>query len=440
MAKARLTKQILFCTLVILSIFALFSCGEGGSKEILTKEELSANIADSEDLCADYVFSYLDRWDIPLFSTSKIKKVETLYKKHYYKPLPDTLEHARLTATHFVENFYDVTDLSDPHAVTEVLIRSYVETVGDDYSYYRTADEYEDYSSDMSGSFVGIGITVMKDSSTPSLFVTEVTGESAMEAGLLPEDKIIAVDGKTVAELGYTKAVAAVKGEEGTKVTLTINRAGEILTLVATRVKITENTVDYSINDGIAYVRIKGNFKSNTADQFYAAIEALEKAEVKGVIYDLRSNTGGYLHAVEDMLDRIAPKGQLLVSFSNGYDDSYYAARSNTFYRPTVILCNGLTASAGELFTAGVRDIGAIVGFPVCIVGTKTFGKGVMQRTYTLGDGAAVTMTVAYYNPPSGVNYDGVGITPDVEVILSDEGDNQLAAAEAKIREIVNNY
>ena len=438
MKKDWLLRRLFLSLLCVLSIFLLTACYEGGQGEILSKDTLRQNLSEASEDHA-FVFEYLDEWDFPLFGTSKIKRIETLYKKYYYKDLPSDREHATLTAEYFIENYYDRIDLTDKNSVTEALISSYVEAVGDDYSYYRSPDEYESYSESMSGSFVGIGITVSKANEGRELLVIEVTTTTAADAGILADDRIVAVDGATVAELGYTEAVKRVKGEEGTSVTLTVIRGSDELTITVPRVKITENTVEYSITDGIGYVKISG-FKSNTDEQFRDAVAALIEADVKGVVYDLRSNTGGYLASVENMLDRLAPKGTELVSFTHGYADPYLAKTAESFILPSVVLCNGRTASAAELFTAGVRDLCKSSGTPVAIVGVGTFGKGVMQRTYTLSDGSAVTFTVAYYNPPSGENYDGVGITPDQEVILTENGDSQLDAAMAKIVEIVNNY
>ena len=438
MKKDRLIKRLFLYLLCVLSIFIFSSCTTAGSDSVLPKEQLTENtLLDTKE--QGFVFEYFDKWDFPKFDTRKIKRVETIYRKNYYKELPDTKEHAKLAAEYFIENYYDSIPLEDSEAVSEAIISSYVKTVGDKYSYYRSADEYQSYSENMSGSFVGIGITVTKDDITPSLSVIEVTGEAAIKAGVLTDDKIIAVDGASVADIGYTEAVNRVKGEAGTDVVLTVLRGDTELTLVVTRTKITESTVTYKIEDGIGYVKIT-SFKSNTDEQFDEAISALERAEVKGVIYDLRSNYGGYLTAVQNMLDRIAQKGTELVSFSNGYADDYIAKTDESFLIPSVVICNKSTASAGELFTAGVRDLGAMGYMKTAIVGERTHGKGVMQRTYTLSDGSAVTLTVAYYNPPSTVNYDGEGIKPDVEVFLTDSGDAQLDAAKAKIAEIVNNY
>ena len=127
-----------------------------------------------------------------------------------------------------------------------------------------------------------------------------------------------------------------------------------------------------------------------------------------------------------------------LVSFSNGYDEDYVSNNPHTLSLPTVLLCNEYTASAAELFVAGVRDIAKSVGFDAKIVGKNTFGKGIMQNTHILSDGSSLTLTVAYYNPPSGVNYHGVGISPDVPVEIGKTGDAQLDAAKEEIIKLIN--
>ena len=142
----------------------------------------------------------------------------------------------------------------------------------------------------------------------------------------------------------------------------------------------------------------------------------MKQNKVSAIVYDVRGNGGGYLDSVVNMLDYIAPDGMTIASFSNDYDKPDVAKDGHSYYVPTVIICNGSSASAAELFTAGIRDIGNRGHFPVTIVGENTFGKGIMQSTFTLSDNSAITMTVAYYNPPSGVNFHGKGIPPNVEI------------------------
>ena len=160
----------------------------------------------------------------------------------------------------------------------------------------------------------------------------------------------------------------------------------------------------------------------------------MKESGAVGIVYDLRGNTGGYLHSVVDILSYIAPEDTTIVSFSGGYSEPETDTNSIEFLLPSVVLCNERTASAAELFTSAMRDFDELYGhLEVTIVGKTTYGKGIMQRPYELGDGSTITMTIAYYNPPSGVNYNGIGITPDVIA----ESDSQLSTAYAEIHKLV---
>ena len=315
-----------------------------------------------------------------------------------------------------------------------MLIYSFVETSGDRYSIYRTSEEYEEYDTNMSGSFVGIGVTVRYNSVTNEIVVESVTdGGGAKEAGILPGDSIIKVNGESVEIIGYDKAVSNIKGEPETTVEVTVMRGCEEISFTITRRKIVEKTVSYEIENEIAYIKVT-SFKANTASQFKAAVDEALKNNVKGIIYDLRDNHGGYLDTVLEMLDYIAPKGTALASFTNDYMDPVYSKSSHTVTLPTVVICNGSTASAGELFTAGIRDFSTMGFFNASLVGEKTFGKGIMQNTYLFSDNSSITMTVAYYNPPCGINYHDEGIIPNV----AEENESlQLTAAYEEIAKLI---
>ena len=291
----------------------------------------------------------------------------------------------------------------------------------------------------MSGEFYGIGVVITYNYIEETMTVSEVySGGGASDAGIKVGDVITKVDGAVVSEIGYSKAVNKVRGENGTTVDITVLRNGEELTFTATRKKVVEESVSYSINENkIAYIKIT-SFKSNTYKQFKAAIDDVTSKGAVGIIYDLRSNPGGYLTAVVNMISLISPKGATIVSFTNDYAEAVKDTNNRSLSLPTVVLCNESTASAGELFTAAMRDFDDTFGyFDVTVVGTKTFGKGIMQNTYSFTDDSSITLTVAFYNPPCGVNYDGIGITPDVVVAESEEGDAQLDAAYAEFLKLI---
>jgi len=434
--KRFLKKAISIVLLLSLTVFVLASCSDsvGGIDEPLPHGELLEAILGDTGKELDTVADYLDFWRFPRFSKSKLETLERLYRTKFVEELPTPLEKAREVGKYFVENFYDG-ERKTVDETTDMLIYSFVETLDDKYSIYRTAEEYKDYDTGMSGSFVGIGVTVVHNTVTNEIRVESVhEGGGAHESGILPGDFITKVNGEDVKALGYEKTVSNIKGEEGTNVSVSVLRNGTEITFNITRKKIVEKTVSYKIENGIAYIKITG-FKGNTASQFKNAVDEALKLDAKGIIYDLRDNPGGYLDAVVEMLEYIAPKGTLIASFTNNYMEPEYSKTAHTVTLPTVVICNGDTASAAELFTAGIRDFSAMGFFKATLVGEKTFGKGIMQSTYLFSDNSSITMTVAYYNPPSGINYHDEGIIPNVTV-EDGKDDPQLKAAYLEIEKL----
>ena len=433
-------RRILSAVLAIVLLFSLISCNTKGEKS-LSKEEISARANSEEQEVYAYSLDYFEAWGIPVAEKyeQKVITAQYVYHKFYYKSeeLPSSLVWARAAVSIFLDEYYDVIDLSDPAEVADAVIGSLVDAVGDRYSYYRNPEETEGYEDDMSGSFVGIGVSITEEDGGGAIFVTGlISGGGAEEAGILPGDKIVAVDGESVESLGYQNSINKVRGKEGTRVKLTVLRGEESLNFDIERRRVTEESVTYEIDENkIGYVRIS-SFKANTASQFCDAIDALEAAEVRGVVYDLRSNGGGYLSAVVSMLSYIAPKGTEIVSFSNDYSSPMFASNEHTFLVPSVVICNEYTASAGELFTAGIRDFSKMGLLDASIVGKTTFGKGILQTQKAFTDGSTITLTACYYNPPSRENYHGVGITPDIIAEYSRDNDGQYNAAMEKISEL----
>lgn len=423
---------------IVLIFLTLASCTKtAGSDTIHSKETLKANVDGGSDSSFSFVWQYLDEWEFPRFTSSKVKSVEVTFREKFFEDIPEASELSKKVAVEFLTSYYDVVDLGNEEKVTDAIINSYVSSLGDRYSVYRTKEEYNDYSSEMSGNYTGVGIVVTESDDGLILINDVLEGGSAHESGILAGDIITAVDGILVAKRGYRDSIDAVSGEEGTTVTLTVDRDGESISFTLTRRKLTESSVRYSLEGGIGYIKIS-SFKSNTDEQFIEAINYMEQNGAKGIIYDLRNNTGGYLSSVINALDYVAPKGTTLASFSNNYDKDKVSTSSHAYLIPSVVICNEMTASAGELFTAGIRDLAALGYFDATLVGTKTFGKGIMQGTYNLTDGSSITLTVAYYMPTSGQNYHNVGITPDVVVERSKTGDEQLDAAYTEIQALLN--
>ena len=389
---------------------------------------------------SDYASSFFEELGIPEFDKSKMKGIENVYRDYYVEDIPDAKTLATATAEIYFEKFHDNIDTTDEAKVTDCLIYSYIEVIGDDYSVYRSAGESESYFSDMSGKFYGIGVVVSYDYIEKVMTVNEVyKGGGAYDAGIMVDDVIVKIEGVSITEYSYQEAVYRIRGEINTVVNLTVKRGDQLIDVSAKRGEIIEHSVSYALyDDGIGYIAIS-TFKANTFEQFKEAVDYLEANGAKAIIYDLRSNPGGYLYSVLDVLSYIAPKGTTLVTFSNDYAPEEKDSDPHSLSLPSIVLCNEGTASAGELFTSAMRDFDELYEyFDVTIIGTTTYGKGIMQNTLTFTDSSAITLTVAYYNPPSGENYHGKGITPDIIVEKSQTGDAQLSTALEQMRKIIN--
>ena len=252
--------------------------------------------------------------------------------------------------------------------------------------------------------------------------------------------------------------------ERGFKCAITTNgtllpkRGDELLSFKMTREAISEKSVGYAIDPetNIAYIRI-ASFKSNTADQFIEAVDAAEEAGVRGIIFDVRFNPGGYVNIVKKMLSYLVPTGEILASYrysgqvvvvDKAYDDVHPTKKDengadlvedHVISVPVVVICDEYTASSGELFTAAIRDYRDMGLIDATIVGATTYKKGIMQNTYTYSlDRSSITFTVAYYDPPCGENYHGIGVIPDVEVPSSYTEDLQYPRALEELEKLIN--
>nr|MBE6544593.1 S41 family peptidase [Oscillospiraceae bacterium] len=447
-AGGRLILLLITLSLILSSITScdLFSYVAGN------KDEISSNINQSTSdgtSSHNYVSEYLRDWGMPIFDTIKFKYFEAHFNQlyNYSDGMPETLSHAKETADLFLEYYYDALDLDNKTKVTDALLYCYVSALDDPYSAYRPPVETDEYMTDMSGKFGGIGVMVEYNDDEESIMINTVYLDSPAEkAGVKVGDYIYAVDGKTVNELGYNNAVNHVRGEIGTPVELTLIRNGEYVTVTAIRAEVEEINVAYEIDTDtdIGYVQIV-QFKKNTYSQFVDAIEAIEAAEAKGIVFDLRGNPGGYLDSVCDVISYLIPNGHTIVTYqykgremielksSNDSDDGDHVVDL-----PFVVICNQYTASAGEIFTAALRDYRNDGLLDATIVGTTTYKKGIMQNTYYYFDESTVTMTVAYYNPPCGENYHGKGVIPDITVENTDNDDIQLKVAFDEMIELIN--
>ncbi|MEE1280180.1 MAG: S41 family peptidase [Oscillospiraceae bacterium] len=288
--------------------------------------------------------------------------------------------------------------------------------IGDDYAQYYTAQEYSELKDDMNGKAVGIGITCVKDTEGYARLVSVFPDSPAEISGLLKGDQIVKVAGIDVLT-SYNEAINALKGDAGEAVVVTYRREGEDTEVEITRRKVTVPSVETQMLEGdIAYIKIT-EFSSNTVNQFESAVGAALDKKAKGIIFDIRNNGGGTVKSAAQMIDIIVPEGPVISSTDkSGETKVIYSSDSADVSVPMAVLVNKNTASAAELFAAALRDYEKAK-----LVGSVTYGKGVMQDVYPLSDGSAIKITTARFNPPKSENFDGVGLKPDFVVDLSVE-------------------
>lgn len=326
----------------------------------------------------------------------------------------------------------------DEDALTEGIYQGYIEALGDPYSTYYDEEKTKKLMEQTSGEFVGVGALMSQNRQSGIITIAEVyEGSPAEKAGMLVNDILYKVNGEEVTGIDLNDVVSKVRGESGTEVKMTVLRGGEQeeIELTAVRAKVETQTVRYEMKeDGIGYLRIS-EFDSVTYKQFVDAKQDLEAQGMRALIIDLRGNPGGNLDTVSDMLGEILPKGlTVYTEEKNGDRTDYWSEGKTPISVPLAVLANGSSASASEIFCGAVQDYG--IGQ---IVGTTTYGKGVVQQLYKLQDGTIAKLTMAEYFTPKGRNIDGTGITPDVEVEYEadadqPEADNQLDKAMEIVR------
>lgn len=322
--------------------------------------------------------------------------------------------------------------------LNEGIYKGYVEGLGDQYSAYYDKKETKQLTESLDGSFSGIGAVMTQDASSGVVTITQVYDDSpAKKAGIKAGDVLYRVEKKTVTGKDLDKVVSWIKGKKGTKVNLTLLRGtnSDKVTVTATRDVIKVETVKYKVlKDQIGYISIS-EFDSVTGDQFAKALKTLQKKNIKGLVVDLRNNPGGSLSTVCDILDSILPKGLIVYTKDkNGKKEEYTSDEAHQLKLPMSVLVNGQSASASEIFAGAIQDHGKGK-----IVGTQTYGKGVVQNLFDLKDGTCVKLTTSEYFTPKGRNIDGKGITPDVKIeykynTKDPKADNQLDKAVSVVK------
>lgn len=331
------------------------------------------------------------------------------------------VELAELYANYYVGEL-NIDDL------VEGVAEGFVAYTGDKYGAYHPEEEYKELTAGYSGEFAGIGVSVIYNSDYGAIEILNVMPDSpALDANLQPDDLIIGVGGENVAAIGYNTAVNRIRGEIGTDVTITIARGENyenVFDVTLTRRKVEEQSVTYEeikVNGillPLAYIRLM-DFNDKTAEQFNDALSEGLSSHAHGYIIDLRNNGGGELSSILEILDRLLPAGPIVrIQYKDG-TEKVYESDALSFDQPIVVLTNGNTASAAELFVSALRDYNKAF-----VVGETTYGKGTVQSIIKLDDGAALRISTSMYAPPYSDNYEGIGIKPDIEVSLPDEYKN----------------
>lgn len=321
------------------------------------------------------------------------------------------------------ENFYG--DIDEDN-INDGILKGYVSGLNDKYSRYLTAEEYADEKSDNAGQMTGLGLTLEENEDGYIKIVDIMPDSPVSEQDIKAGDLIVSVNGSDVLETGFKEAIELMSGTDRTEVTLTIRRNGTDTVHTLTRRPIEVVTVTGEMLDNhIGYIKISG-FKQNTSQQFNDELEKLIDNGAKGIIFDLRENGGGLLDSLEKCLDPLLPEGIIATAeYGDGHSDTIVYSDKSEINIPMVVLVNAHTASAAELFAASLKDFGKAE-----IVGTTTYGKGVMQSTTEFTNGGAIVLTIAEYKTSVSECYDGVGITPDYVVENeNDDSDEQYNKA-----------
>ncbi len=306
---------------------------------------------------------------------------------------------------------------ADSAAMEDAAADAMIRSLGDRWSYYIPASEYQSHMENQANAYVGIGITIQLREDGTGFDITKVEENGpAQEAGLLAGDIITAVDGEKAAALGADGAKEKVRGREGTRVDITVLRQGTELTLSVERRTIeTAVATGELLEGGIGLVTIV-NFNSKCADETISAIESLLDQGAEKLIFDVRFNGGGYKAEMVKVLDYLLPEGPLFRSVDYAGRERVDKSGESHLDIPMAVLVNGSSYSAAEFFAAALREYDAAM-----VVGEKTSGKGHFQNTFRLLDGSAVGLSVGKYFTPKGVSLEGVGITPDVPVEVDTE-------------------
>ncbi len=340
----------------------------------------------------------------------ELQEIQGVIDKNYYKPAEES-------------------------ALEEGAMRGMVAALQDPYSTYMSPKEAEEFFRMSQGQYSGVGITANQDPKTLEIkIISTAEGAPAQKAGIKPGDMLLAVDGMDIAGMPLEQVTSKIKGEEGTTVRLTMLRGTEKMEFEMVRALVTMvNIASEMLPDNIGYIRI-GEFSTNIDTQFTNEVNKLKSQGMKGLVIDLRDNPGGLVEATSKIADTLLPEGTIFYTMDRSQKRQDITSDAQSLGLPIVVLVNGNSASASEILSGALQDNGT------ALVGTKTYGKGVIQSFFRLSNGATVKLTILEYFTPKGREIQGKGLTPDFEVELpqnvldgtvrlTDENDTQLQKA-----------
>ena len=308
----------------------------------------------------------------------------------------------------------------DKTAMEDAAAAAMIASLGDRWSYYIPASDYDSYREQMENAYVGIGVTIQASEDGNGLLIIKMEKNGpAVEAGLQIGDVIVAVAGMRIAGKDATEAREHIRGEEGTKVKLTVLREGQEQDITVERRKVKVAVATAQMLEGNIGLVTIANFDARCASETIAAIEELLDQGAKSLILDVRFNPGGYVDELVEVLDYLLPEGELFRSVDYAGKEEAEKSDAKCLKMPMAVLVNANSFSAAEFFAAALREYDAAI-----VVGEQTVGKGYFQSTFKLGDGSAVGLSIGKYFTPKGISLEGVGITPDVQIDV-----DQLTAA-----------
>lgn len=310
---------------------------------------------------------------------------------------------------------------TDAQALEDSAAAAMVKATGDRWSYYISADDYAAHVEQEQNAYVGVGITIQQEDEEGFLIVMVSDGGPAKEAGVEVDDLLIAVDGQDIRGMTTEDVRTLVSGEAGSKVSLTVMRKGEHMTLTMERRRIEETVAEGELLDeSIGLITIY-NFDDRCAEETIAAIEKLRAEGAQKLIFDVRDNPGGFASELVALLDYLLPEGDLFRSVSYDGTEKVDTSDASCLEMPMAVLVNGSSYSAAEFFAAALQEYEAAV-----VVGEPTVGKGVYQQTFELGDGSAVALSTGRYYTPKGNSLTDVGVTPDILAEVDEETAAQI--------------